>query len=308
MPKFSVIIPLYNKEGTIIRALNSVLNQKKQCFEIIIINDGSTDNSVRKVETIKDPRIKLFSQKNNGVSSARNFGIKMAKGEYIAFLDADDEWLPAFLFSIRDLINNYPHAIGYGTSYFKKYNNNLIKEIKLRHLQFDSNSGIINNYFKVCNYSDPPIWTSSVCIRKEDLLKIGGFSIGVKAGEDLLTWARLSQLGEFAFTKKPLAIYYQPEFNPLMEPPSTNDYVGTELKSMIETTKLELEKIELKKYLGNWHKMRASLFLITGQNKSLFFEVLQFIKYNGLTVKIIIYLSLIFVPVKLRYKILFPKI
>ena len=94
---FSVIIPLYNKQDYITRTINSVLNQTYQNFEIIVVDDGSTDKSLSVVKTIKDKRIKVFSQKNLGVSNARNKGIKQSKGNYIAFLDADDEFLPRYL-------------------------------------------------------------------------------------------------------------------------------------------------------------------------------------------------------------------
>ena len=88
----SVVIPLYNKEKQIKRTLQSVLTQTFQDFEIVIVNDGSTDNSTIEVEKIKDSRIRLIHQENAGVSAARNKGIEEAKYELIAFLDADDEW------------------------------------------------------------------------------------------------------------------------------------------------------------------------------------------------------------------------
>ena len=88
----SVVIPLYNKEKQIAKTLQTVLNQTYQNFEIVIVNDGSTDGSVEEVLRISDSRIRLVNQENGGVSAARNRGIDEAKGEYIAFLDADDLW------------------------------------------------------------------------------------------------------------------------------------------------------------------------------------------------------------------------
>ena len=88
----SVVIPLYNKEKQIKRTIQSVLTQTFQDFEIVIVNDGSTDNSTIEVEKIKDSRIRLIHQENAGVSAARNKGIEEAKYELIALLDADDEW------------------------------------------------------------------------------------------------------------------------------------------------------------------------------------------------------------------------
>jgi len=93
-PFFSVVIPLYNKEKYIKRTLTSVLNQSFTNFEIVIVDDGSRDTSCNIVESINDPRIHLIHQENGGPSKARNRGIKEANGEFVAFLDADDEWLP----------------------------------------------------------------------------------------------------------------------------------------------------------------------------------------------------------------------
>ena len=96
--KVSVVIPMYNAEGTIIRTIDSVLKQSYKVFEILIVNDGSTDNSKNIVEEyIKknsyiSVELKLFDQKNSGVSKARNFGMKASRGDYIALLDSDDEW------------------------------------------------------------------------------------------------------------------------------------------------------------------------------------------------------------------------
>ena len=89
---FSVVIPLYNKELSIINTIQSVLDQTFQNFEIVVVNDGSTDRSVEMVEQFNDPRIRIINKSNGGVSSARNRGIQEAKYELVAFLDADDFW------------------------------------------------------------------------------------------------------------------------------------------------------------------------------------------------------------------------
>ena len=96
-PKISVIIPLYNKEKIVERSVNSVLSQSFKNFELIIVDDGSTDNSFEIVNNIKDDRIRLMRQENGGPSKARNTGAKRACGEWIVFLDADDELLPCAL-------------------------------------------------------------------------------------------------------------------------------------------------------------------------------------------------------------------
>ena len=100
--KFSIIIPLYNKEKYIRRVLDSILNQDYKDFEIIVVNDGSTDNSRLVVNKIVDDRIKIVNKENGGVSSARNRGIDEAHGEWVLFLDADDILLPGALRSFYD--------------------------------------------------------------------------------------------------------------------------------------------------------------------------------------------------------------
>lgn len=112
----SVVIPLYNKEHTILRTLYSVVTQTYSDFEIIIIDDGSTDRSVQLIESrIDDSRVRIISQENQGVSAARNRGVAEAKYPYIAFLDADDEWLPTYLDKVKEAIGVFPEAGMYCT-------------------------------------------------------------------------------------------------------------------------------------------------------------------------------------------------
>ncbi len=114
---FSVIIPLYNKATTVERAIRSVLKQTVQDFEIIVVNDGSTDRGPIVVSAINDPRIRLIHQSNAGVSAARNRGIAESKYDLIAFLDADDEWLPEFLETIHQLVRLHPNCVVYAPRY-----------------------------------------------------------------------------------------------------------------------------------------------------------------------------------------------
>jgi len=305
MCSISVVIPLYNKEETITRALKSVLKQKLEPREIIIVNDGSTDNSLKRLGSIVDNRIRIINQENKGVSGARNAGIIAARGQYIAFLDADDEWLPDYLSTIKELINLYPSAIVYGTRYYKKYDGDSLIVSKLKGLKFDTTSGIIENYFEVCNNSDPPLWTSAVTVAREELNCLNGFPDDIRAGEDLLTWARLSLKGEIAYSRTPCAIYYQPQFNPLLQPPDNIDFVGDELLKLKKNARNQEEEVELLRYLGNWHKMRAALYLITNQRQLAKRELIKSVTYSGLRIKTVIYFTLLLLPVKLRYTLLF---
>ena len=113
----SIVIPLFNKASHIKDTIESVLAQSYQNFELIIVNDGSTDNGPKIVREIKEPRILVIDQANAGVSAARNRGIDAAKGDLIAFLDADDLWNPDFLSAIMRLYQRFPWAGLYATAY-----------------------------------------------------------------------------------------------------------------------------------------------------------------------------------------------
>src|SRR5690606_23891239 len=115
-PFFSVLISLYNKESFIKSTLESVLDQTFQNFEIIVINDGSTDDSEAVVNSISDHRIKYFKQENKGASSGRNAAISNASGEYFALLDADDLWQENYLETIHQLIKAYPNESVFATA------------------------------------------------------------------------------------------------------------------------------------------------------------------------------------------------
>ena len=107
-PFFSIVIPLYNKKDYILKTLRSVLEQSFTDFEVIIVNDGSTDSSLNLVNKIKDFRLKVYNKNNEGVSVARNYGIQKSTSEWIAFLDSDDEWEPQYLQNIYDSIRKIP--------------------------------------------------------------------------------------------------------------------------------------------------------------------------------------------------------
>ncbi|MDD4305789.1 MAG: glycosyltransferase family A protein [Methanosarcina sp.] len=205
-------MPLYNKEPHIKRALYSVISQKVQDFEIVVVNDGSTDKSADIVKSFSDARIRLINQKNRGVSVARNRGIDEAKAELIAFLDADDEWMPNYLETILRLREKYPDAGLYATSLKTEFIDNVLidKDKKLRKLIPDE--GLILNYFKV-NLKDVShkdiFYTSSVTVPKKIFSEIGGFQTGFWWGEDIDMWGRIALKYPFAYSSQACAIYYQ---------------------------------------------------------------------------------------------------
>lgn len=195
---FSVIIPLYNKELSIRNTIQSVLDQTFQDFEVVIVNDGSTDSSVAVVESFTDPRIRLIHQKNQGVSAARNKGIKEAKNDWIAFLDGDDLWKDMHLAILRHMIVQYPHNKVFCTSYIKSN-----KEVKG---EPDPSLIVIDNYFEeAIRYNF--FWTSATCLHHSVFQKVGVFDIRLTRGEDLDMWARIGRAYTFIKSNMVTAIY-----------------------------------------------------------------------------------------------------
>ncbi|OJX46969.1 MAG: hypothetical protein BGO78_15840 [Chloroflexi bacterium 44-23] len=233
---FSVVIPLYNKKDFIGRAIMSVLKQSYQSFEIIIVNDGSTDGSENEIKSIDDPRIKIIHQENSGASSARNRGVQEARSKYIAFLDADDEWQKDTLLEFSELINNFPDHILFAQSY-KIFNEKIITPPSLASIPYGW-MGTLDNYLELARISQP-FCTSSVCIKKDALIKSGGFPENVKIGEDLSLWLSLDFMGKFAFSNTYNCVYHLDSQNNLSKSYiSEFDY----FKNQLEAHLLKFEK------------------------------------------------------------------
>lgn len=206
---FSIIVPLFNKEEYVERAIQSILNQSYENFEIIIVNDGSVDSSRDKVIAIDDARIKLIDQKNKGVSSARNVGVYNSKYDFVAFLDADDTWEPNFLEEMILLIEKFPSAGIYGVNNFFDYQNSFKVHEPYEWLFNGETSGIINNYFDVfVKIGKSPFSNSNFCMSKRLFIGIEGYKEGVRLTEDSDLWCRVALRYKIAYSTKPLATYY----------------------------------------------------------------------------------------------------
>jgi len=205
----SVIIPLYNKEKFIKRALDSVLAQTFRDFEVIIVDDGSTDNSVDVVKKLNDDRICLIQQENQGVSTARNTGIKNAKGKWIAFLDADDVWLPDNLMSHIELIKKHP-----GIEWSTGFSNRRLSDGTLNVVSFKENSRqlfqggvIVDSFVFVCNGGG--LDTDGVMIHKKIFDRVGLMDTKLKTADDVDMWLRIAlEYPRLAHLNKAVAEYY----------------------------------------------------------------------------------------------------
>ncbi|GHT69021.1 glycosyl transferase [Bacteroidia bacterium] len=183
----SVIIPLYNKEEYIRNTLLSVLNQSYQYFEVIIVNDGSTDNSIENIQDIQDRRIRIIHQQNGGRSLARNNGIKESKYKFVAFLDADDQWNEDFLFNMMDLIDQYSMYEVFISNY--SFYSQGKYHIALKNKYF-SQSKIIDNYF-YRSITTPLVTSNTIVIKKGVFNDVGFFNETLSMGEDLDMWFRI---------------------------------------------------------------------------------------------------------------------
>jgi len=200
IPFFSIVIPLYNKENEIVRTLTSVLEQTFQDFEVIIVNDGSNDNSLLKSKSIRDERITIYSIENKGVSYARNLGIEKAKADYIAFLDADDIWYDHHLEDLKKLIRDFPNCGMYCKAYEKDYFGKHTVKAKFNKLP-ENFRGIVPNYFEN-SLIDPIAWTSALAIPKTLLEQKGGFDQNIHSGQDTDLWISIALEEKIAFSSK----------------------------------------------------------------------------------------------------------
>ena len=207
---FSVILPLFNKAPYVAKTIQSVLSQSFDDFEFIIVDDGSTDSSFEVASHAVDgnPRCQIVHQENSGVSSARNKGAGISKGDYICFIDGDDWWAPGFLDRMNWLIREYPDAGIYGTNYF------YVKNGRQRICVKNAETGYID-YCKV--YSEGmamPLTSISVAIDSQVFREFGGFKKELKLGEDFDLWIRIALKYRVAFLNEPLA-YYNQDSNPI---------------------------------------------------------------------------------------------
>lgn len=207
----SVVIPLYNKQYSIGATIESVLAQTYSDFEMIVVDDGSTDNSFDVASRFDDPRVRLIRKQNGGVSSARNVGVQNAMSQYVAFLDGDDLWEPGFLAEISKMLIDFPEAGIYGTSYC--YLKHGLKERAEKNLP-EGFYGILDN--SSWNHGHA-FCSTAVCCRKSAIDETGLFDERIAYGEDLDAWWRVMLKYPAAFSNKELAVYRFDEENRAMD-------------------------------------------------------------------------------------------
>lgn len=200
MPEISVVIPVYNGQKTIKQTIDSVLNQSFLDFELLIINDGSTDSTLEVLSQIQDPRLKIFSFPNGGLSASRNRGISLASGEFIAFIDADDLWMPDKLEAqVKALQDNSQAGLAYSWTDFIDENSEFL---------FAGDrifwSGDVAEKMLVCNFLEHG---SNPLIRKQAFVEFGVFDESLKAAEDWDMYLRLASRYHFACVPSVQVLY-----------------------------------------------------------------------------------------------------
>jgi len=303
----SIIIPVYNSNKTISKTIDSVKNQSFKNFEAIIINDGSTDNSIKIInEKIKnDNRFILIDQSNYGVSAARNVGIKKSRYNYIAFLDADDEWDNKYLEIISLSIKEYPNYVGYGTYYRRilKYGSEDLKITeRFEENKYISLSSVVTHLIN----GDLPFFTSSIVIKKDTLFHAGLFNKEINCGEDILTWIKVSTLGKIIIYAKNCVNYnITIQSNGLSRRKNDkNDFFRKEIINMSDI----LTRTQIKKLLSAWHYARYLNSLVTQKRfinlMNILSEYINMIFADSLNLKRYFTLFLIITPSKLIDKLI----
>ena len=255
-PEVSVIIPTYNRANLIGRSIQSVLNQTYQEFEIIVVDDGSTDNTEYVVKGFDDARIRYVRyQENRGGSAARNAGIKIASGDYIAFQDSDDEWLPEKLEKQMVIFKSASVKVGVVYTGFWRIQNNKKKYIPSSAITKKSG----NVYKSILNRNF--ITTQSAVIKKEVFKKTGMFDERIPAFQDWDLWIRISKYYEFQYVGEALVIsYYQ------------SKSISANKKASINAHKMILDKYfeDLRKYkkiLANHYFNIGSKLYLNGERR-----------------------------------------
>ena len=200
MPKFSVVISVYNKAGFIAATLDSVMVQTNQDFEVVLLNDGSTDESESIMRTyLTDPRVRLYSEENKGAAAGRNYVIQKAEGDYIALLDADDYWKPNYLAEHARLIEKYPNEFVYAT------NSEVISKGKTIQRDYsvaiDTGEDMVFDYFEA-SYLDSILHSSTTVVKKEAFDAVGLYNPRIRSGQDTDLYVRLGLKYPVVFSPK----------------------------------------------------------------------------------------------------------
>ncbi|OGK19177.1 hypothetical protein A3G67_00235 [Candidatus Roizmanbacteria bacterium RIFCSPLOWO2_12_FULL_40_12] len=227
-PVISVVIPTHNRKGLILDAVKSVLQQEPKNYEVLVVDDGSTDGTIEYLQSLNLP-IEVIRKKNGGAASARNVGIKHARGKYISFLDSDDLWLPGILKAQLDYLESHPDIpLVYVDQYIEINGKRIImtrfSQKEFTHLEMSK--------FDLPTFAkSPPISPPSIMAKKTLFDEVGYFNESLKRHEDTDMWNRITEKYEVGYIKKPLVIFRRAiDPNHLQKPSSRKVFIDEGIK------------------------------------------------------------------------------
>jgi glycosyltransferase involved in cell wall biosynthesis len=226
-PAVSIAIPLHNKAPYIAATLRSALTQTFSDFEIVVIDDGSTDGGAEQLKEIEDARVLVVRQQNAGVGAARTRAMREGRARYVAFLDADDLWHPHHLANLMELARIYPDAALLGNSFveMRTFNLHFVNGASRVHYR------IVEDYFAECAAGRMPLHTSSCMVLRDRALELGGFPAGNYRGEDLALWIRLAADAPVCVSDF-VGCYYRRGINSLSYNPSYRNAIDIAIQTL----------------------------------------------------------------------------
>lgn len=293
----SVVIPLYNKGPFVDRALKSVQAQTLTDWELIVVDDGSTDNGPVIVESCGDTRVRLVRQANAGVSAARNHGVSLAGSDYVAFLDADDYWAPTHLQHLQEAIEQLPDCVAWASAYYVVPESG---QPRLIRLPADQSGRIVEltDYFAQIRSYEPPIHSSAILVKRDVMLALGGFPLGVSVGEDIVMWSRLACAGRLGYVGMGTAFYDAPPISlavraNFLRRPQLPDPVAAVLRDLMGASPLAPS---IKMVLSDWYRNRAMLFLERNERWRACRELILAVREGGLFLRDVVSVLLLSLP------------
>jgi glycosyltransferase involved in cell wall biosynthesis len=221
---FSVVVPLYQKRHRVAACLASVGAQSLAPLEVLVIDDGSTDGGADVAAALGNGLVRCVRQDNQGAAAARNHGVELARGDYIAFLDADDTWQPGHLAALAGLAARHPAATILGTSWSES--GLPVRDAELDKRALDSGDRLIDlaTFLDRATSGLPPFWTSAVAVRRDAVPDGGLFPVGSRVAEDQHAWLRLLERGSGVRGADVTADYYLDPVSPTMARPHADDF------------------------------------------------------------------------------------
>lgn len=251
---FTIVIPLFNKENFVAATIKSVLNQSFQEFEVLIVDDCSTDNSIEVAQNFISDKIKIIKHnQNKGLSASRNTGILNAKTEFIVFLDADDLLKPKYLKKLNDLIFEIPSAGLFATNYEQVYQNHIAVAPKIG-VQNSENDQLISDFF-IAGLQQPIYCQSSLCVRKSIFETIELYNEKIDYAEDVDFNIRANFHFQVAYSSEKLVQYVMIDSNQITK----NSIIGKTLPDFDSFESWTNTNSSLKKYLDLNRYMLANV-------------------------------------------------